>query len=169
MFGKGDELAVDTEWRRGDPLQALVDSTAPEFGEVEELDPTDEQVLGLLANIKRQAPFLTGEALPGIILGAIGVVVVGVLLGLLSHALGVECAPDSVKQAVISGVGGGFLGSIVGGLLWARRGAKTQGRVSLSHAIRKHKLDTGQVARVIDRNPSMPGWMRAAASGGATK
>lgn len=165
---KGIEVPADSEWHRGERLQALVDRTAPELGQVEEREPTDEQIDTLLTCIRRQASMLKADAKPGIILGCIAGVVVCLSLGMLLRSAGVEFGEDGLAQGMFSVIAGLLAGSICGSILWNRRQARKLGRQLLTEAIIKHKLDRAQLAKVIDLNPSLPGWMRAAAGGGAT-
>ena len=162
---KGVDVRTDSEWRPGQPLQVLVDSTAPEFGEVQETGPTDEQLVTLLTCIKKKGSMLKADAMPGIILGCIAGVAVCLPLGMLLRAVGVEFGEDGVAQGMFSVIAGLLVGSIGGSILWNRHKARKLGRQLLTEAIMKHKLDRGQLAKVIDLDPSLPGWMRKAVGG----
>jgi hypothetical protein len=156
-------LPTDAFWTPQQPLQELVDKTAPQLGQVRPPDkPTDEQLRALVASVKERASGRLELLSPGGYLGGIGGALSCVAASACLHGRGlVVWVNDGFLQGLLAFLAGGIIGAISGAVGERMLRRRKRAAKLFAEAIERHGLDLTRIEDLM-RTDGRPGWLLAA-------
>ena len=154
------------EWQAEEGFSALVERLGMRQKVVQ---PTNGECAAALTPLSVEASSSVGNidvltGLPGVIAGTLIGIAIGVLVAAIAVALGFKFGPDTMARLGLGGLVGGFLGLVIGGLVyaWLIRGRAARKRLTatcrryhldgrrlyeLSHGYSEHLQDAARVCR----------------------
>lgn len=162
-IGFSERPRILQKWNEEMGVQALVDATCPELGQVDAaVKPTETQMKALLNSLSRWAGQgnYTQEVGLGIVAGGILGIPIGMGIGWLLHKMG---AMNNIKEGQGLMIGlfafGCCIGCAIAGWIYdARRRYRRRLRQALEGAIERHQLDVTVFLNVAQASshPSVP-------------
>lgn len=144
-------LRLSRTWRSEDGVQALADETNPALGYVfASARPTDKELVALLQSINERSSSANVNVQGGMMLGgAVGAVVCGVLVPLLSAIDIIPLGDDTLGNIFLGVLPGGGIGCIVGAVRAHRRQSREIVRTLLAYAVERHDLEVYELQRAL--------------------
>jgi hypothetical protein len=147
-------LKFDRYWKRMDGVQALVDRTNPQFGNIPASDrPSREELFALLESVnERSNPFTLNAGrgwLKGAVVGGIACAILFVLL----YELAIGPFPNVFGAAMLGVMLGGFAGSIVTTVQTKFRYARSLAEEILIDSMHRNSISVEMLKRALKHHP----------------
>jgi hypothetical protein len=157
------DMMVSGTWKRKDGLQALVDATNPQLGQIRIPEkPTREELFALLESVnERTNPYSidtggSGAFLAGVVGGAAGALL---LLGL--NAIGFIMALDSLGFGMLGAVLGVLAGIVVGTVKEKFKRARDLAQEILVASMQRNSITLDTLERALKHHPKPLKYARA--------
>lgn len=157
------DMIMTRMWKRQEGLQALIDKTNPQLGQIRIPDkPTREELFALLESVnERTNPYQIDTGGGGSFLGGVVGAVAGALLFLALHVIGVVTGVDSLGAGLLGAVLGTMAGVIVGTFKVKFQRARDLAQEILVASMQRNSITLDTLERALKHHPKSLKYARA--------